>query len=58
MKPDERWKLKKYFYNWQQFRDLEWWQSVKIAAIKSGMTIGEWITRAIDDALAKAEGKE
>lgn len=53
MKPDERWKLKKYFYNWQMFRDPEWWKTVKIAALNAGVSIGEWITRAIDDKLNK-----
>lgn len=48
---DERWKIKKFFLNWEKYRSEEWWQSVKIAAIRSKLSIGEWIVQAIDEKL-------
>lgn len=50
---DERWKIKKFFLNWEQYKSEEWWQSVKIAAIRSKLSIGEWIVQAIDKELER-----
>ena len=54
-KAQELWKHQKYFYYWSLFKSPEWWKQVKIAAINSGISLGAYITRAIEHELERGE---